>query len=402
MSGIVTLLIGHGLTAGLTFARNLLLARFLGLEDYSVAIILSLVISAVELMTSIGIPQLCVSHPRGGSRQMQAGLHGMQIIRGIFGGVLILILAHPLAHALEITRHVSLLMWSALIPIVMGFCHLDPFRAQRTGRHLRYTLFLIVPAAVSVSVVVIYGKALLQPEVMLFALIAHAIGATLISHALALHRYQFHVRKALVVKTLRYGMPIAANGALLFAVLHLEKLIAGHALGLPELGLVAMGATLTLTPFLIASKSFQAYHLPRLRHRPEAALLPLLAQAAIAAVLIALPTIVAAQYALSILADGFQALGPLLHLFVLVAAVRLPKSALSTLALARGQTRLPVWANLPRLLAAPAIWYALSHGGSIETLLYLALLSECAGLVLGLMLALRLEGRPNSMRAALP
>lgn len=368
--------------------RNLALARLLGLEDYGLAITLSILLAAVEMTTSLGLPQLCVSHRRGGQHPFQAALHGVQILRGLFGAALLLAMSVPLAKALHMPEQLGLLQTMALVPLLLGFCHLDAFRAQRLQRHRPQMLLLVGPSAVVLLALWPLSRIIAGPQVMGWLLALHAIMTLTASHALATRRYRVRIDRSVILLALRYGLPVAANGVLMFAVLHLEKLIAGQALGLGALALVAMGATLTMTPALILARSFQAFYLPLLRAgaSPADARARALSLGCFIGAGCAIGTALLCPLVLPLLGPTFAPLGPLLALFAVIAALRLPKSALATIALADGRTALPALANLPRLLIAPIIWWSLASGGGLLAMLGLALAAETCGLLLGLFL----------------
>ncbi|EPX77517.1 oligosaccharide flippase family protein [Litoreibacter arenae] len=379
MTRIATLLSGHGLAALAGLARNLLIARLLGPEGYGLAAALIILTAAAEMATTLGLPQLIVSRPNGASAKTQAALHAVQVTRGVVGAALVLLCAGPLATALDAPDAAPILRSAAIVPFILGFTHLDAFRAQRQGRHLPQTLVLAVPAIVSVAVFWPFAAWLTGPQIMLFLLLVQACATVATSHLVARRRYRLRIDAGLIAVALRYGLPLTANGVLMFAVLHAEKLIAGASLGLAQMGVLAMGLTLTMTPALILARSFQAYHLPRMRTCSIPVMgLGFLLGASLAATLAALVPL-----GLPVLGARFSGLAELVPMLSCIAAMRLPKSSLAVTALSQGRTHLPALANLPRVLALPVIWFALAQGGGVETLLALALGAEVAGLLLG-------------------
>lgn len=381
LTRITTLLSGHALTALAALVRNLVLARLLGPQDYGLAITLVVLVAAAEMTTTLGLPQLIVSHAKGGTRAFQATLHGLQIMRGILGAVMILLVAQPLAMALDAPGAADTLRTAALVPLILSATHLDMARAQRHRKHRPQVLVLAVPAVLSLLVLLAIVNWKTGPEVMIYLLVFQATATMIISHLVARRAYRFQIEGLYTSIAFKYGLPLAANGVLLFMVLHAEKLISGSVLGLSDMGLLAMGGTLTMTPALILARSFQAYHLPRLRKGGVAS--QVLAQGVILGVALAVTLSLIAPLVLPIVGVRFEAILPLLPALSCLAALRVPKSALATLALAEGRTYLPILANIPRLLAAPIVWVALSRGGSIETLITIAISAEFLGLCLG-------------------
>ncbi|TDT73657.1 O-antigen/teichoic acid export membrane protein [Litoreibacter halocynthiae] len=383
MIRIITLLSGHGLASLSTLARNLVIARLLGPQDYGLAVALVLLAAAAEMGTTLGLPQLIVSHKHGAGRKFQGVLHSVQIARGLLGAVMVLFCAAPLANLLGAPEATSLLRWAAIVPLVLGFTHLDPFRAQRHRKHLPQSSVLAIPALLSVAAIWPVSAWQSGPRIMLSLLLVQAFASVAVSHLMSRRRYRLSLQSSQVRQVLRYGLPLMGNGILLFAVLHGEKLVAGAGLGLAEMGLLAMGFALTLTPALILARSFQAYYLPKLRQDqiPVLGLSALLGGSYLVAVASLAPLLI------PLLGSGFAELTSVIPLLACLAALRLPKSALAIAALASGRTHLPAIANLPRLLALPIIWLSFGWGGGIETLIRIAILSEITGVGIGILLA---------------
>lgn len=397
MNRILLLFAGQGSAALLVMLRNLCLARLIGLESYGTAMAIAMALAIVELITNLGIPQQIVSQPNGAHRQMQAALHGAQILRGCVGGLILLAAAQPLAVFLNAPDLAWMIAVSALSPLCLGLSHLDVYRAQRHRRHGPQVALLVIPSAVSVTALWPLSFWITGPELMLTLIAIQTLATTALSHMLAMRRYTIAWSSKQALTLLKYGIPLAGNGVLLCAVLHLEKLVAGHVLGLSALAVIAMGAALTMTPALTATRGFQAYHLPVLRRRQadtQTATMVLergcLAGAGLAIALAALAPLV-----LSFTGPSFAPVQDLLPLFIALAALRLPKSALATIALSTGRTHIPMLANAPRLMATPILWWALLHSGDLNVMLLVALTAETVGLLTGLFASRRALQMPR-------
>lgn len=378
-------------------ARNLVLAHLLGPEQYGTAVTLVIITAAAEMLTTLGLPQLIISHKSGAARSFQANLHVFQLARGVVGAGIVFLSAAPLANALAAPDLTSILRYAAVIPLMLGFIHLDPYRSQRHQNHLPQIAVLSLPALMSLGL--LWPLSLVQsgPKLMLILLLVQAATTVAVSHLVSARRYRLGLRLPHIPQVLRYGLPLAVNGVLMFGVLHAEKLIAGVHLGLQNMGVLAMGFTLTLTPALVSARSFQAYNLPKLRAHGGSVLGVsfLLAAWLLTALALILPL------TLPLLGDGFHPIAPLVPVLSCIAATRLPKSALATAALAKGHTSLPALTNLPRAFALPIIWAVLAQGGTVEDLLTIALVAEVAGLGVGAYLAGKMVHPPKEMVLAL-
>lgn len=372
-------------------ARNLCLARIIGVDAYGSAMAIVMALAIVELVTHLGIPQQIVSRPDGARRHVQACLHGAQIIRGCVGGAAVLAIAYPLADFLGTPGLGWMLATSALGPVCLGLSHLDPFRAQRRHFHGPQVLLLIGPSALSLLALWPASLRTQGAELMLVLIGVQILSSTALSHFLARRPYRIKFERFQTLSLLKYGIPLAGNGVLLCAVLHAEKLIAGHIIGISALAFLAMGAALTMTPSLTIARSFQAYHLPFLRRStqtPESAYL-IMVRGCMTGAALAIVLAICTPFALEFLGTSFAQITQLLPVFIALACLRLPKSALATIALATGRTHIPMLANTPRLIALPVVWYTTQSGGGLIDMLGIALIAETLGLLAGLVASRR-------------
>jgi len=223
---------------------------------------------------------------------------------------------------------------------------------------------------------------------MLGLIAVHSCSQLALSHVLTRRRYKAQFDKEKALTCLKYGLPLAGNGIVLAFVLHYEKAIAGHFFNLETLALLAMGAALTMTPALTAARSFQGVHLPVLRRVPDRSS-QIMARACNLGAGIAIALALLAPWVLGVLGTSFAPAFALLPLLIVLAALRLPKSGLATIAMAQGRTKLPLIANVPRLISVPIIWTVASGGGGVLDILLVAAIAEAVGLALGLLVSVR-------------
>ena len=406
----VFLLSGNGLDSLILFARNLLVARLLSIEDYGVATTFALTAMLIEMASQMGLKQLIVQAPEGEDPRFQAGLQGFQLLRGVMAGIALIALAGPLARFL----HVPEIAWAyrvlALVPVLQGFLHFDLHRLERHSE-FRPLIYAFTGASL-LSLLAVWPLHVLLGDwrIMLAAIVLQHGVQIALSHALARRRYAATLDRVLMRRALVFGWPLLFNGLLLFAVFHGEKLIAGHELGLAALGILGMGVTLTLTPSLIMAKSVQSLMLPRLARAKGKRFTALGrtscdAGAAAGMGVIAGTAIIGPPFVQFVLGAKFAPLLPLLVPLAAVQAVRMLKTGPSLVALSRARTTLPMYAQLPRLASIGVVWMVLAGGGTLLDLALVALLGELAGLVLAYVLMARSPEAPQrwlSRRGAIP
>ncbi len=384
----LVLLSGHGGVAALTLLRNIIVARLIGVENFGIAATFAILVSAVEMVTTLGAQQMIVQDADGEDVDFQSSLHFVQLGRGIVGAAAIYAIAKPVAAFFGTPDLAWAYRTLALVPLLTGLSHLDAWRYHRNKRFGPSIWVQLGPAFLSLMLVWPLMTKFGDFRVLLVAIITQYTGMAMMSHLVAERRYLAgfcadHLRRAF-----RFGWPIALNGLLLLAVFHGEKLIVGHLRGSESLALLAMGFSLTLTPALIVGRSLQSYLLPQLtsvRNNPgrfhdlAASVLRfcLLAGCTLGIVLaIASPTVP------WILGRDFV---PLMALFPILAAlhgIRVVKSGVTVIALAQGATTNATLGNLPRVAALPVIYASLNSGGSLETALWIATAAEVVGLVI--------------------
>lgn len=387
---LLILLSGNGGVALLTLLRNIFAARLIGVEQFGIAASFAIIVSAVEMITTLGVQQAIVRDAAGEGQRFQSTLHSIQFARGLIGAGAIYVSADLAAAFMSIPDLAWAFRTLALIPLLTGLVHLDAWRYQRRARFGPSIYIQLGPAALALMLIwPLYGK-FGDFKVLLIASVTHAAGLLVMSHLVAERKYLLAFSKADVARVLRFGMPLALNGVMLLAVFHGEKLLVAHLQGPQALAILAMGFTLTLTPALIIGRSLQAYALPKLsalhanpeafREQSEHVLrICLYVGAALGIALALLSPLLPI-----LLGSGFSALMAIFPILAALHAVRVIKTGASIVALAMGDSVNTVLGNMPRVAALFAIYALLVNGGSLTSVLWVATTAEFAGLLLAL------------------
>ncbi len=384
------LLSGNAAAAILTLARNLVLARMLPVADYGIASTFAVTMAVVEMASALGLQQQIVQSKEGEDPRFQAALQGFQVLRGVFSGLVLLVIAGPMANFLGIPEVTWAYQVLAAMPVLNALVHFDIHRMQRRMRFGPGLLTSTVPALLSLvlvwPLVALFG----DWQVMLWAILAQGVATALLSHLVAERPYRLVLDRRIIAGSLRFGWPLLANAVLLFLVFNGEKLIVGREMGMAALGIFAMGVTLTLTPTLVAAKSATSFFLPRLsaadRSTPEGeARFRQLAGAVMEVHLIFGTALVLGVMLLGgpfvalVLGAKYADLVPLLTLMAVMQALRVFKGGPSTVALARAQTENAVVANLVRVALLPVAWVVAERTGRVDLVVLLGILGEAVG-----------------------
>lgn len=401
---------GNATESAILFARNLVVARLLSVEDYGIAATFALTATLVEMASQLGLKQLIVQSPEGEDPDFQAALQGFQFLRGVFGAILLFGLGGPIALFLGVPEIAWAYRTLAVVPLLQGLLHFDIHRFERRARFGPLVRTFALSALVSALAIWPLHALFEDWRIMLAALVLQFGGQVALSHVFAEQRYRMRLDRAVIARSMVFGWPLLVNGALLFLVFNGEKLIVGRELGLAALGIFAMGVTLTLTPILVISKSVQSFFLPRLS-RAEGSVYArqteLACEANIAGGLIFLvgAALLAAPLILLVLGDKYAPLLPYIVPLAALQAVRVFKNGPSVAALARSRTRLAMIANLPRIAGIGLAWIVLAQGGGLTSVIWIGIAGELAGVVLIYVLLARdpdLSFRNLAVRAAGP
>ena len=401
---------GNAAESAILFARNLVVARLLSVEDYGIAATFALTATLIEMASQLGLRQLIVQSPEGEDPDFQAALQGFQLVRGVIGALMLLALGGPIALFLGVPEIAWAYRALAVVPLMQGLLHFDIHRFERQARFGPLVGSLTGAALISLFAVVPLHMAFGDWRVMLVALVLQLSLQTALSHLLAERRYMLRLDQAIIGRGMRFGWPLLLNGALLFLVFHGEKLIVGRELGLEMLGVFAMGVTLTLTPMLVVSKSVQSFFLPRLSRAEGttyARLTTIVCDTNIAGGLLFIvgTALLASPLILFVLGDKYAPLLPYILPLAVLQAVRVFKNGPSVAALARARTGLAMLANLPRILSIGLVWIVLLKGGGLLPVVWIGIVGELAGAVVIYIFLARdpdLHLGRMAMRATLP
>ena len=370
----------------LLLARNLIIARLIPVEDYGVAATFAVAMAVVEMASAFGLQQQIVQSKEGDDPKFQAGLQGFQLLRGVISGVILFLLAGPLAAFLGIPEVAWAYQVLALVPVLNALQHFDIHRLTRAMQFKALLLTGSLPALISLiavwPLVTVFGNW----QVMLWALLLQAALAALVSHICAERRWQLSLDRAILAKSMRFGWPLLLNSILMFLVFQGDKLIVGRLQGMEALAVFSMGVTLLLTPTLVFAKSAQNLFLPKLsaaQEDPEA--FARIAQRCLQTVALAALALVLGTLLLGgpvvhlLLGEKYAPLLPLLIWFAISQALRMAKAGPAIVALALGQTSNALWANVLRSLCLPLAWVVAERGGSLLDILLIATLGEVWG-----------------------
>ena len=388
MIGSAMALLGGNLgVALLKFARNILVARLLSVENFGIAATIAIIFGFIEMMAFLGLDRFLIQTRDEDLGRVQTTLQTMQALRGVFVAAVLYVTAGPLAALMDVPGIAWAFQLMAVLPLIQGFMHLDPARAQRGmrfGPFLKVTLSAEVLGLLSVwPFFLVFG----DYRVVLGALVVQTVLTTLFSHLVAERHYALGFDRVLALRALRFGWPLLLNAALMFGILQGDRIIVANQLGPVTLGLFSLAFMLTFMPTGVLAQTVNRLFLPKLaRLQDDPAGFDALARVVVqAGLVVGLAVAVGfavfgADLVLILFGEKYAGALAVLVWLAVMQAVRVAKMGVSVVALARAETRSPMVANIPRVLLLPVAWLALERGAGMETVVGIAILGEAIGL----------------------
>jgi O-antigen/teichoic acid export membrane protein len=393
---VVLIFSGNVFSSIMGLVRNLIVARLLSVEHFGIASTFAISMSIVEMLTSLGLHQLIIQDSNGDDPRLQSGLQGFHLLRGAFSSALLFLLAQPIATFMGTGDIAWAYQMLAFVPLLNGLVHFDIFRLQRQLNYIPSILSSTIPALLAVLLIWPLYKIFNDYRVMLGIILAQGLTTMVVSHLSAERPYRVTLAKDIIGHAVRFGWPLLINGILIFFVFQGEKIIVGREIGLEALAIFSMGFTLTLWPAMLLANSIQSIFLPLLSESKEnksefqrLAMVTLQAHFALGALFVTGGVLLGPPLVGYLLGAKDT---PLLGLFpwlVVLQAMRLMEGGSAITALAAGRTGVSAVSNLVRISVMPFSWYVAATTSNLHLIIWLAIGSELAGLLVSLFMMRR-------------
>ena len=237
-----------------TFVRNIIIARHITTEQYGIATTFAVTISLVEMTSNLALDRVLVQDDDGDSRDMLASAHLMQFVKGLIMGLLLFLVAGPVARLYELPELIGAFQILALIPVIHGLLHFDVVVRQRKMEFNATALNDAIPQIISVVIAYIAAIYLRDYRVMLVVMIIYALLHMMISHLLARQPYRWAFHPKLARRKFAFGWPLLINGVLLFGIFQGDRVIIATSYDMHTLGWYSVAFSLCLLPTLIFAK----------------------------------------------------------------------------------------------------------------------------------------------------
>ena len=391
LQGAAVVSAGQALGQGLSFVRNIIVARLISPEDFGIAATFALTVSLLEMLSDVAPDKLLIQAPDGDDARLQATAQCWQFVRGLGSALLIAALAWPVSRLFGVPQAQWAFYWLALVPLLRGLVHLDIKRLQRSMRFVPQLWTDVGSQALITVAAWPLAHWTRSYTAVLWLVLAQSAALALLSHLLAERPYRWNADGRLMRRLLDFGWPLLVNGLLMFGIVQGDRLIVGTAYSIRDLGVYSAAVALATAPAALLNAVVSSVMLPVLAgvqfDRPRFQQRYVLCAelfALLAGLLAVLYVCTGARLLVSLFGPGYAAGGALVVVLGVAQSIRLVRVGPTVAALALGDTRNCMWANVGRLGGvAGAVGLAL-HRAALGWIPVAALAGELLALVCSL------------------
>ncbi len=369
---------GNMLIGLIMLARNILIANYISVEDYGVAMTFAITMSLIEMAFNLAADVYVVKAKNGDDPETLSVLHTVLVIRGALNGVLLYLLSPIIAGLFQAPELTWAYQTMAILSVLRGLFHLDIFRLQRHGE-FRWKVIVEVSAYV-LSFAAAWGFSVLWGDfrAMLGALFVQWITFMVLSHIVAKRPYRLTWNKEVFRGLFTFGWPLLLNGWLGYPVVNGDRIIVGNLLGPETLGWFSAAFMLTQTPSLLLAGAQRTLFLPQVSKADSAQAHRVSLEVALfLGLAFAIGTVIAGPALLTLLfGERYIAAVPALLWLGVMFGVRIARNGLVTNAIGAGETKVVLLATAIRVAALPLAYILLAMNGSITQLMMLLVGAE--------------------------
>lgn len=226
-----TLLLGIGRMAdrGFQLLRNIIVARLVSPDDFGIAALFVMTISFLEMISNLAIDTLLIQSPQGENPRFQQTSQLMTAVRGLGIAIIIFFFATPLAKIFNIPEATWAFRLLAIVPLIRGLTHQDMIRMQRQLNYKSILMADVLSQLMSLLCAWPLAVWLGDYSAILYLIIIQVTARTIISHLMAERSYRLAWVPLHAREIVNFGWPLLINGILLFVIMQGDRFIIGAA-----------------------------------------------------------------------------------------------------------------------------------------------------------------------------
>ncbi len=364
--GSVIITLGRVLGYGLSFGRNLILARILARADYGLAAVFAMAMTLLEISGRMAFGQQIVQSKLGDTPEFQASAHALQFVGGLCSSLLIAALSVPMARLFGVGQAWWAFAILAVVPLCQSVSHLDVSRRQRVFDYMPMVMVDIVPQVLITFAAWPLAVWLKDYRVIVWLMVAKALLGAAMTFAYADRPYRWSWQPEHVGSLFRFGWPLLLTGLVMFGAQQVDQVLVGAVFSLEDLAGYALAFSIVSMPWFILGQAAGSLVLPvfaRSQDQPERFRRQYrlcVEAAALAGVLCTLPLIlVGEQLVTALYGVRYRGTGVFMTVLGVASALRFLRFASTIASTAQADTLNQLYSNLWRggsLPLALVVW----------------------------------------------
>lgn len=385
------LMLGNVLGHSFSLLRNAIFGHFLSPQDFGIAATFAITVSIIEMASDIGSDKLLVQAKDGNDTSLQNTAQFFSVLRGIISCILLLIAAPYVAMLFKIPQAQSAFTLLALVPLIRGFIHFDTKRFQRDLRFFPNLFAELIPQFI--TCLLAFPIVLIKTDysAVMDLILLQSLLLVFMTHRLAKRGYGIGFDQQAFKRLVEFGWPLMINGFLMFFIFQGDKFVIGIYYDMEKLAVYSAAFMLTMAPALLVSRVLSTIILPifskkqddlqllnvNYRHATE---ITVLFTSAFAVFF----TLYGAPVLALVFGRHYQGYAELMTSLGILWSLRILRVPATSLAMAKGDTKVGLTANIFRSFALFGVFYFALQQYPIEIIAYMG----CGGELLALSVTL--------------
>jgi O-antigen/teichoic acid export membrane protein len=247
---------------GMTFIKGVVLTRLLPVHEFGLAVILTSVLSALDMFADAGMDRFIVQHKFGYRRDLIRTSHCYKLAGSLLVGIFILLVSVPVAKLFKAPE-----LWPAIagtggVVALRGFVNLNYKLQQRDHRFEAESVIDMIRFSSDLIVTAVAALVLHSYLAALVGFYAGAFGQLVASQIQARGRYSFWPRRLLMPIVARFSTPIYVNATMLFAAIQGDRMVVAAMFTKQQLALYVVACTVGQGLATLTSKVSERLLLP--------------------------------------------------------------------------------------------------------------------------------------------
>ena len=345
--------------------RQFIILRSIGLDNYGIAVPMILSSELLNRLLEMNPGSIVVQDEKGATRKFRNALQFMGVSRGILFCLIILALSVPLAiYNDQYTReYILAFMFMSLVPLIRGFSHIDVFRQMRQRRFGKLAYSSTVTPVATTSIIYVLCFFMNSFWVPLIARVIDAAIGLIMSFVVAERKWRIRFDLQSTIRIIKFTMPLIIGGLVVFIctrgsmlVLGGSEFLFGYDIPKSVLGTLSAAVMIAIIPGKLGMKVITQVFSPRFAqlNRDGGSISKMCEQVQALSFTLGAASLIMLQGGAIIvpllLTERFVASGPFLVALSLWSALRVSGTAMKSMALGLGKSKIIMYSNFWSLL----------------------------------------------------